>query len=363
MSGSLLNSLGTHLGGLPYLRQGRARQASSYDRLGGNRDFITLEPGESATLMEAHGAGTIARIWVTTQDWADPNRFKVMREHILRKLLFRAYWDGEENPSVDTPLGDFFGAGFGEYQEYHALTMGMSSGGFYCYFPMPYSNGCRIEITNESHESVSHFYYAIQYLELECLDEGIGRFHAKWHRATTESGKPYTILEATGQGHFSGCILSMEQAPWKQGFDFLEGDEQIYIDGESFPSIHGTGTEDYFNGGWYFINGPFAAPYHGLILKDEMRSRVIAYRFHIADPIPFQQSIRVDMEHGGPNADTLAVANSGGNPVDFKNIDWQGANDTPGCDYSSVAFWYQAEPHGNFAPMPSVDRRIPGSLI
>ena len=261
-----------HLSNLPYLRPGRARQASSYDQQGGNKDFITLAPGETSTLMNTTGAGTIERIWITTQDWPDPGRFKVKREHILKKLLFRAYWDGEDKPSIDCPLGDSFGAGFGRYQEYHSLVMGMTSGGFYCYFPMPYADGCRIEIINESDEQVPHFYYAFNYRELDHLEEDTGRFHAKWRRATTEAGKPYTILEAEGHGHFMGCILSMQQAPWKEGLDFLEGDEQMYIDGESFPSIHGTGTEDYFNGGWYFINGPFAAPYHGVILKDEMRA-------------------------------------------------------------------------------------------
>ena len=348
-----------HLSNLPYLRPGRARQASSYDRQGGNKDFITLAPGETSTLMNTTGAGTIERIWITTQDWPDPGRFKVKREHILKKLLFRAYWDGEDKPSIDCPLGDFFGAGFGRYQEYHSLVMGMTSGGFYCYFPMPYADGCRIEITNESDEQVPHFYYAFNYRELDHLEEDTGRFHAKWRRATTEAGKPYTILEAEGHGHFMGCILSMQQAPWKEGLDFLEGDEQMYIDGESFPSIHGTGTEDYFNSGWYFINGPFAAPYHGVILKDEMRARVIAYRFHVPDAIPFEKSIKVDMEHGGPNADAIAVCKAAGKPIDFDAVDWSGANDTPGCDYSSVAFWYQTEPHTDNAPMPPVSQRIP----
>ncbi len=360
MPNPLLSAIGPHLGGLPYLRKGRARQSSSYDRSGGNKDFISLAPGESATLMETDGSGCIVRAWITTQDWPDPGRFRVNRDFILRKLLLRAYWDGEDEPSIDCPLGDFFGAGFAEYQEYHALVMGMSSGGFYCYFPMPFRTGCRIEIVNQSDELVPHFYYAFQYLEMHALDEDVGRFHAKWRRATTVKGKPYTILEAGGHGHFSGCILSMQQAPWKEGFDYLEGDEQIYIDGESVPSIHGTGTEDYFNGGWYFINGPFAAPYHGVILKDEMRGRVIAYRFHIADPIPFEQSIRVDMEHGGANADAIAIAKAGGGPIDFDAVDWRGANDTPGCDYSSVAFWYQTEPHAaDFAKMPPVNERLP----
>lgn len=359
MAGPPLDGLGSHLGGLPYLRKGRARQASSYDRTGGNKDFISLEPGETATLMDVAGAGSIARMWITTQDWPDPGRFKVKREYILRKLLLRAYWDGETEPSIDCPLGDLFGAGFAEYREYHSLLMGMSSGGFYCYFPMPFATHCRIELTNDSDERVPHFYYAFNYLEFDHLDDDVGRFHAKWRRTTTEIGKPFTILEAQGRGHFTGCILSMQQAPWKEGFDYLEGDEQIYIDGESFPSIHGTGTEDYFNGGWYFISGEFAAPYHGVILKDEMRSRVIAYRFHVPDAIPFEQSIRVDMEHGGPNADTIAIRRSEGKPIDLDAIDWSGANDTPGCDYSSVAYWYQEEPHTDFAPMPPVHKRLP----
>jgi hypothetical protein len=360
MTGPLLQGLGPHLGGLPYLKRGRARQASSYDRTGGNRDFISLKPGETATLMEADGAGSIARMWVTTQDWPDPGRFKVKRAHILRKLLLRAYWDGETVPSIDCPLGDFFGAGFAEYREYHSLVMGMSSGGFYSYFPMPFGAHARVEIVNESDEPVPHFYYAVTYLAFDRLDEDVGRFHAKWRRATTEAGTPYTLLEAKGRGHFAGCILSMQQAPWKQGFDYLEGDEQIYIDGEPFPSIHGTGTEDYFNAGWYFLNGAFAAPYHGVILKDDMRSRIIAYRFHIADPIPFERSLRVDMEHGGPNADAEAIRRAAGKPVDLGAVDWSGANDTPGCDYASVAYWYQTEPHTDFAPMPPVEKRLPG---
>lgn len=359
MANALLHALSPHLGGLPYLRPGRARQASSYDRTGGNKDFISIPPGVTAPLMDVTGAGCLARMWVTTQDWADPGRFKLKREFILRKLLLRAYWDGETAPSIDCPLGDFFGAGFAEYREYHSLVMGMSSGGFYCYFPMPFAEHCRVEVTNESEEPVIHFYYAVNYLELDRLDDGVGRFHAKWRRATTEIGKPYTILEATGRGHFSGCILSMQQAPWKEGLDFLEGDEQIYIDGEGFPSIHGTGTEDYFNAGWYFITGEFAAPYHGLILKDERKCRVTAYRFHIPDAIPFERSIRVDIEHGGPNADAEAIRRAAGKPVDLTAVDWSGANDTPGCNYSSVAYWYQTEPHTDVAPMPPASERLP----
>ncbi len=158
------------------------------------------------------------------------------------------------------------------------------------------------------------------------------------------------MLEAEGRGHYTGCVLNMQQDPQREdvgyqlpdesiyvhhGLGFLEGDEQIYVDGEGFPpAYHGTGTEDYFNGAWYFTHGPFSAPFHGLTVKDEENYRVSAYRFHLMDPVPFQQAIRVDIEHGG-------------------------INDTAGCDYSSAAYWYQTEPHRPGPVLPPRADRAP----
>jgi hypothetical protein len=145
------------------------------------------------------------------------------------------------------------------------------------------------------------------------------RFHAKWKRENpTTIDRNYTILKAKGTGHYCGVTMSMQSYD-KGSRLFLEGDEMIWIDGEEQPSIKGTGTEDYFQGGWYWINGPFSAPYHGLSYMDLLHCRFCAYRLHIPDPIPFEREIHVTIEHGS------------GNMLQE--------------DYSSTAYWYQVEPH------------------
>lgn len=309
---------------LPRLKQGKCYQESSYDRTGGNEDFIRIPAGETATLASIEGTGCISRIWltITSEDL-----------YILRRALLKMYWDGEENPSVESPVGDFFGTGFSRYRHFDSFFLGMTSGGTYCYFPMPFASQALIQLENQSKKPVKMFYYAVTYQLFDRLPENTGRFHAKWRRDTTVKGENYLILEAKGRGHFVGCNMSMQGRlpfyPW-----FLEGDEMIYVDGEDFPSIHGTGTEDYFNSGWYFIKGKFCAPFHGLTQKNLFYPRLSAYRFHVGDAIPFQSSIRVTMEHGG-------------------------TNDTPGSDYSSVAYWYQEEPHYEFYEMQEAEKRRP----
>lgn len=352
--------IGDWIGGLPRLRTGRCKQASSYDRSGGNEDCISIAAGETATLLETEGPGSIARLWCTLLTpyvrEIYPHVPPIEDPHILRNLILRCYWDGEPNPSVESPLGDFFGVGFGLYRHYTSLLMGMTSGGYFCYFPMPFADGCRIAVTNDSPAKVPLFYYHVTYYDDIEVPETIGRFHAHWRRERTVAGRPYTILEAEGRGHYVGCVLSMQQDPDREdvgyqlpgepiyvhhGLGFLEGDEQIYVDGDGAsgvnsppPAYHGTGTEDYFNSAWYFTHGEFSAPFHGLTVKDEGNYRISAYRFHVLDPIPFQQSIRADIEHGG-------------------------VNDTPGCDYSSVAYWYQTEPHRPWSSLPPCEERAP----
>jgi hypothetical protein len=135
-----------------------------------------------------------------------------------------------------------------------------------------------------------------------------------------------TVLEATGRGHYVGTLLSMQPERGRH-FSYLEGDERVFVDGEREPSVIGTGTEDYFSSGWYYITGEYSAPYHGVTVKDPETGRINTYRWHIEDPIPFRRSLRFDIEHGG-------------------------TNDTPGVEYSSVAFWYQTHPHVPFPPLP-----------
>ncbi|MEW5944975.1 MAG: glycoside hydrolase family 172 protein [bacterium] len=316
---------------LPYLKDYRSAQESSYDRTGGNDDYVVLDAGERRTIAELEGPGCVSRIWMTVTS-PDP--------YIYRTMVLRGYWDGESAPSIECPAGDFFGAGFCRYTHFCSEPLGMSSGGFYSYFPMPFEKSARFEIEVESEKRHTTVYYAIQYHRFSEAPQGVGYFHARWNRETTRAGENYTILKADGRGHYAGCFMHMQGVPrmtpllWMR-FWFLEGDEMIYVDGEGHPpALHGTGTEDYFNSGWYFKKGTFAGPYHGLTVKDWLRARISAYRFHVPDPVPFEREIRVTLEHGG-------------------------TNDVPGSDYASVAYWYQVEPHSDWAPLPPAGRRLP----
>ncbi len=310
-------------GALPTLKPGKMVQLSSYDTTGGNNDRINLQPGQKATFAEFNGPGVITRIWVTI-DSRDP--------HFLRRILFRFYWDNERHPSVEVPVGDFFGNGF-EYTHHTPQYVGMSSGGYYCYFPMPFRENARLEVVNQTGREVYAFYYQVDALLLERpLKEDVAYFHAQWHRdARTTGEENYTVLEATGRGHFVGMNLAAQ--PYSRSFWYLEGDEMIYVDGEPAPSIHGTGLEDYFTSGWYYKNGTYTAPYHGLVMKDEETKRTVAYRHHVPDPVPFEQSIRVTLEHGHGNEQVV--------------------------DMASTAFWYQKEPHQPWPPLEQAGLRIP----
>jgi hypothetical protein len=312
---------------LPFLKESRLVQVSSHDTSGGNIDFIAITAGGTATIADLKGPGIIVGIWFTV---ASPDKY------FLRRTLVRMYWDGEESPSVDVPLGDFFGTGF-QYKHYVTPYLGMSSGGYYCYFPMPFDRSARVEVVNQTGQEINSFYYHIDYQWLpKPLDPDLAYFHATWRREPrTDPHHAYTILEARGRGHLVGVNMSMQS--YNNDMQYLEGDEMVYVDDERVPSLAGTGTEDYFNSGWYFSKGEFAAPYHGLILKDDSLQRIAAYRFHILDAIPFTSSLRFMIEHGDQNAEI--------------------------ADYSSTAYWYQREPHKPFSAMPPAGYRIPLRVV
>ena len=312
---------------LPVLKDFRMKQVSSCDTSGGNDDFIAIAPGATAVIADLRGPGVIVGIWCTV---ASPDKF------FLRRTVIRFFWDGETNPSVEVPLGDFFGTGL-QYKQYVTPYIGMSSGGYYCYFPMPFNASARVEVLNQTGKEINSFYYHIDYQQLPSpLDADVAYFHASWHREPrTDPRKSYTILDAEGRGHFVGLNMSMQS--YNNDMQYLEGNEFVFVDGEKKPSIAGTGTEDYFNSGWYFNRGEFAAPYHGLILKDDSLQRIAAYRFHILDAIPFSSSLRFTIEHGNRNAEI--------------------------ADYSSTAYWYQKEPHKPFAAMAPAGMRIPLRVV
>ena len=291
-------------------------QISSHDPTHGNADYLTVEPGATVRLGDITGSGIISRVWFAINSGD---------EHILRYLLLKFSWDNEETPSVFTPIGDFFGAGFAEYMHHYNAMHGMTSGGFFSYWPMPFREKALLEVENRSKQPVSHLYYNIEFHKTPLQEDEL-YFHCRYNRENpTEIDSNYTILNAEGRGHYAGCVLNMQSYD-KGSLLMLQGDEYITVDEEEIPSITGTGTEDYFQGGWFWNRGAFHAPYHGLTVMDEVNSKYSAYRLHIPDPVPFDESIKVEIEHG--HANMLQQ------------------------DYSSVAYWYQTEPHGDFGEIP-----------
>jgi hypothetical protein len=278
-----------------------------------------LEPGEKAILLDRDDPGTVRLLRIRVQP---ADRFS------LRALALRAYWDEATVPAVEAPLGDFFGYGFGD-RRFRSLPLAMRDDGYVCYFPMPFSRSARIEVVNEGKKAVDLDWEVRVSNDRPNMSEE-AYFHAKWSRVTTEAGKHVPLLDTTGRGHFVGVNLNMQG---DHGLWFLEGDEKIYVDGESFPSIHGTGLEDYFTGGWYFDRGPFDQSYHGALAKDDARSRINAYRYQVTDCVPFRRSLKVDIEHGG-------------------------TNDYPGADYCYTTYWYQDGPQDRWSPLvPPLQRR------
>lgn len=331
------------------------RRASSWDPAGGNRDRLSIVRGETHTLLEVDGPGCITHIWFTSHS---------IESNWLRKLVLKMYWDGEDEPSVLVPMGDFFGVGHGLTTDYVSLPMVMApreGHGLNCYFPMPFSKGARIEVTSENGTSETRLYYNIDYEVWDKPREDLGRFHACWRRENPTDGivEPpemddgtyqhggvnlsdegnYLILEAEGAGQYVGCNLNIhalrtskaEMHNW-----YGEGDEMIFIDDDNEgqrwpPTLHGTGTEDYFNTAW----GPeekFSSPFFGLTMPGAYNwSGFISwYRWHLADPVRFSKSIRVSIEHGHAN----------------RRSD----------DFSSTAYWYQLEPHKPFGLLPMLQR-------
>ncbi len=310
-------------GELPYLKPSKLIEVSSHDSSGKNNDRLVIQTGKAATILNATGPGIITRIWFTV-DSKDP--------YFLRRILIRMYWDEEENPSVEVPLGDFFGCGF-DYKQYSTPYLGMTGGGYTCFFPMPFERNAKIDIVNETGLEIQGFYYQINYQKLEDpISMDVAYFHAYWHRdVRTDYDSNYTILKTKGKGHVVGVNMNIQA--YDGTFSFLDGTEKVFVDGEKKPSMFGTATEDYFSSGWNFNRGEYAGPYNGLILKNDSLSRIAAYRFHIADAIPFKKSIYFSFEHGKGNRDV--------------------------ADYSSTVYWYQLEPHQKFPTISKAGQRIP----
>ncbi|MDR2650028.1 MAG: DUF2961 domain-containing protein [Clostridiales bacterium] len=289
------------------------------------RPCITLVRESVTTIMDADGPGRITHIWIT----ADAKRF--------RDLIIRMYWDGEENPSVESPLGDFFCCGWSEALRITAIPINVNpTGGLNCYFPMPFRKHAKITVENRLHEDFSGFFYAVSMEENAVCDDEL-YFHAKFARTNPVAyGDDYVIIDGIkGGGHYIGTQMAWQQnnSGW-----WGEGEVKAFIDGDGeYPSYCGTGTEDYFGGAWCF-NGSFSAPFLGYQdisalgsgprQINERGNRHSMYRFHIPDPIRFKSDFRMTIQAIGWRSE--------GRYLPLQD------------DIASVAYWYQTEPHTAF---------------
>lgn len=327
-------------------KQYLSRRISSWDQTGGNRDRLKIEANSTRIIADIHGAGIIKHIWITIS-CKDPM--------IRRNAIIRMFWDQEKHPSVESPIGDFFGQGWGESYRMISLPIvaaPVKGNAINCFFPMPFSTRALITIENQSEHPIGAFYYYIDYEKHKKIQKNTPRFHAWWNRQLTDPlpegenewstlGKTpmhpksakgnYIFADITGQGHFVGVNYYVDcPTPMWYG----EGDDMFFIDGEKWPpSLHGTGTEDFFNTSWC-PKEIFMHPYFGYPRVNNnigWLGRTHIYRFLIESPVAFKKSLLATIEHGHANNLTL--------------------------DICTVAYWYQVEPHQPFPPMLAKEKR------
>lgn len=299
---------------------------------------INIEPRQTVTLADIEGPGVIQHFWNTVhpQWW--------------RRLVLRIYWDGEETPSVETPLGDFFCNGWCQRCNVASLPIAVNpAGGFNSYWPMPFRRSARVTLENLSDDPINGYYFQITYALTEVPSES-AYFHAQWRRNNPlPYGEVHTLLDGvSGQGHYVGTYLAwgVNNNGW-----WGEGEIKFYLDGDrDFPTICGTGTEDYFGGAWNFEHpkgeyGVYSTPFLGLpqvIRPDglyQSQQRFGMYRWHVMDPIRFEKDLRVTIQALGWRA-TMEGRR--------RYLPLQD-------DISSVAYWYQSEPHAPFPQLPDRD--------
>jgi hypothetical protein len=314
-----------------------SQRASSADPdLNKNGDARRIDPGQTLVLGELEGPGLIDHIWCTVAS-DDP--------FYGRSLVLRMYWDGAEKPSVETPLGDFFGIGHAAMFTYSSMPVTVTSNGraMNCFWRMPFRKSARLTVTNDSDKfACESFYYYVDWQKGAPLPDDALYFHAQYRQAFPAPPGDYALLETTGHGHYVGTVYSVHQM--ENGW-FGEGDDRFYLDGEETPSIRGTGTEDYFCDAWGFRS--FSTPYYGVPLFEGYYAgdRVTAYRWHLPDPVAFKKSLKVAIEHKG-SVFTDAVNQLAGFQ---ERADW----------ISSVTFWYQTPPALLEGSLPPLAQRLP----
>ena len=347
----------TSLSSLPLLRDYKSLRISSYDKTGGNADAWRIAPGEKRVLAEINGPGCIKHIWTT---------LGLPKEDYCRRIVLRMYWDGCPEPNVESPIGDFFGLGHGMRKNFITLPLQMSpqnGKGFNSWWPMPFREKAIVEVENQGDEPYAHYFY-VDYEAYDSVDavDNMAYFHVQWRREANTKGwayeeklsreaiwkdpriinkdgkDNYIILETEGNGIYCGAHLDIDCFQRNPNDWYGEGDDMIFIDGERWPpSLHGTGTEDWFHCA-YCPTQEYNAPYHGIILYSgspnwSWKGKNTVYRYHIEDPIRFRKSVLVSIEHGHANK----LSN----------------------DYSSTAYYYLSEPRKGGPDLLPVEARLP----
>ena len=358
--------LGDFLADLARPHQGRSMRATSTHKLGANPrewdgepdpdhngDNSNVQPGQTKVLMDVTGPGVITHIWITFLG-PGPHPWAKNGSANHQEMLLRMYWDGSERPGVEAPVGDFFANSFARRSEVISLPVCVEDADSYnCFWHMPFRKSARVEIVNQSDKQISLLYFNIDWVKKDRLPKNTPYFYAQYRQEyPVEKGKDYVILDTQGKGHYVGTVLSVRtRSPsW-----FGEGDEKIYIDGEDKASIWGTGTEDYFLSAWGLKTT--STPFFGVPYFDQwgiVGGHTSAYRWHVTDPLVFNEGIKVTFEHFG-------WMSPDENPQ-YKSHSWNERED----DYSSVAFWYQTgtptfsarAPHARARKLPCLDRII-----
>ncbi|RFC00706.1 hypothetical protein B5K08_02265 [Rhizobium leguminosarum bv. trifolii] len=372
------------LADLARVKDARTGRLSSWDQEGKNQDYWLIPANSTVRLAEIEGPGCITHIWMTQfcrrvlgAGLIDPTagnyvapvfeihnalglNWEIADPHYYRKVLLKIYWDDQDTPSVLAPLGDFFCTGHSMPGNFSSLPISVSckpeerfrfggSAAFNSYFQMPFGKRAIIEIENQNDVPYGQYFY-IDFERYEApLADDIAYFHANWRRENPCEGwgpnlqtnspetnipnldgkENYVILETEGRGQYVGCNLSVAHF---QGSWWGEGDEMIFVDEDSWPpSIHGTGTEDYFNHAWGMQNNAFLM--NGSVIHESIvPGYQVSYRFHLTDPVRFKNRIRVTIEHGHAN---------------HLSDDW-----------ASTAYWYQTLPSPKLTILP-VEQRLP----
>lgn len=324
--------------------------------------FDSIAAGATYKLLDIKDMGIINRMWITINDRSP---------EMLRALKIEMFWDGADKPAVSVPFGDFFGVGLGQTTAFqNALFANAEGRSFNCFIKMPFKSGAKIQVVNESFKTLPLFFFDVDYSLLKEWNDDYMYFHAYWHRDTaTTLAEDYEILpKLEGKGRFLGTNIGVAANPAYRKSWFGEGEVKIYLDDDKdYPTLNGTGTEDYIGTGWG--QGKFINDYAGCSVADDSLLQWAFYRYHIPDPVFFKTGLRVTMQQiGGDATDSVAAYQKEGAPlvpvstsesqfhsfykkdsvVQLANSPYKGwTNFYRSDDVSAVAYFYLDKPTSN----------------